>query len=222
MIGYLSGRILEHSEGKLLVGVGSPESGGLIGYAIHTPEDGGLAAGAAVELFIYTHVREDALDLYGFRTAAEKDLFLTFLGVSGIGPKSALGILSGAPAADLIQAILRADKAFLSGIPGIGKKTAERIVLELGDKIRKKADAGFYRELKSVAGPTAPAGATARDGAPVGASALFHDAASALVGLGYREQDAERVLQKILADHPGAKAPAKVEDLIRLALRTMG
>jgi Holliday junction DNA helicase RuvA len=223
VLGYISGKILEHAEGKLLVGVGAPD-GGLVGYSVSVPESAGhvgLVPGQGVELFVYTHVREDALDLYGFRTAAEKDLFMTFLGVSGIGPKGALNILSGAEAGDIIQAILRADKAFLSRIPGIGKKTAERIVLEVGDKIRKKMDAGFYAALKPVSGPNAPAGASASLGVPAGAASVFRDAASALVGLGYREADAEQVLRKLMEGEGDVAGGRKVEDLIRLALRQL-
>jgi Holliday junction DNA helicase RuvA len=225
VIGYISGKVLEHSDGKLLVGVGSPETGGTVGYALNIAESAGhagLTAGGSVELFVYTHVREDALDLFGFRTIAEKDLFLTFLSVSGIGPKLALNILSGAEAGELIQAILRADKVFLSRIPGIGKKTAERIVLEVSDKIRKKMDAGLYAGLKSLSGANAPAGATARGGLQHVAgspSALLRDAAQALVGLGYREQDAQQVLHKIIES--SETPPAKVEDLIRAALRQL-
>jgi Holliday junction DNA helicase RuvA subunit len=184
MIGYLSGKILERSDGKILIAMGTPDTG-VVGYTVQVPESQGhigLIAGSSAELFIYTHVREEALDLYGFRTAAEKDLFLTFLSVSGIGPKGALGILSGAEAGDLVQAILKADKAFLGRIPGIGKKTAERIVLELADKIRKKSDAGFYAGFKSMSGPSAPAGASARgttEPALTGSAALLRDAASA-------------------------------------------
>lgn len=222
LLGYISGKILEHAEGKLLVGVGTPELGGVVGYSVSVPESTGhigLAPGQMVELFLYSHVREDAFDLYGFKTAAEKDLFLTFLSVSGIGPKGALNILSGAEAGDIIQAILRADKAFLSRIPGIGKKTAERIVLELSDKIRKKMDAGFYAALKTVSGPQAAAGASAHAGS-IGAPGLFRDAISALTGLGYREADAEQTLRKIL-DGAGENPPTKVEDVIRLALRQL-
>lgn len=222
MLGYISGKILEHSEGKLLVGVGSPEAGGIVGYAVSIPESSGhvgLIPGQVVELFLYSHVREDAFDLYGFKLAAEKDLFLTFLSVSGIGPKGALNILSGAEAGDIIQAILRADKVFLSRIPGIGKKTAERIVLELGDKIRKKMDAGFYAALKSVSGPQAPAGASAHLCA-TGSLGLYRDAISALTGLGYREADAEQTLRRIM-DAAGDNPPTQVEDLIRLALRQL-
>jgi Holliday junction DNA helicase RuvA len=127
MIGFLSGKILDHTDGKVLVAVGSPESGGMIGYSVLIPESGahiGLVPGSPVELFIHTHVREDALDLFGFRTAGEKDLFLTLLSVSGIGPKLALNILSGAEPGQLISAILKADKAFLSRIPGSSPRRA--------------------------------------------------------------------------------------------------
>jgi holliday junction DNA helicase RuvA len=221
MIGYLSGKVLDHSESKLLVAVGTGE-GGTVGYSVTVPESEGhlsLTAGASVELFIYTHVREDALDLYGFRTAAEKDLFLTLLSVSGIGPKGALNILSGAEAAQLIQAIVRGDKAYLSRIPGIGKKTAERLVLEIGDKVSKKLDAGAYAVLK----PVRPAGASVHDigarSAATSKSGLIRDAVSALVGLGYREQEASVLLNRLVDE--AAEPPKKVEDLIRSALREL-
>ncbi len=217
MIGYLSGKVLDHSDGRVLVAVGLPD-GGSVGYSVMIPasdEHVGLIHGDRVELFVHTHVREDALDLYGFRSAAEKDLFLTLLSVNGIGPKLALNILSGADAGQLIQAILSGNKTFLSQIPGIGKKTAERIVLELADKIRKKSDAGLYAALQSK---TAPAGASAYDaGSARAANALVRDAALALVGLGFRENDATQVLNRLVEESSGASP--KVEDLIRLALR---
>ena len=219
MIGFLSGKILDHTDGKVLVAVGSAESGGMIGYSVLIPESGahiGLVPGSPVELFIHTHVREDALDLFGFRTAAEKDLFLTLLSVSGIGPKLALNILSGAEPGQLISAILKADKAFLGRIPGIGKKTAERIVLELSDKIQKKMDAGVYALLKPAAGATS-AGSPTYVGQ--GQNALVRDATSALVGLGYREQDATTLLNKLFEE--AETPPQKVEDLIRSALRQL-
>jgi Holliday junction DNA helicase RuvA len=221
MIGYLSGKILDHSDGKLLVAVGSADAG-TVGYSVMIPESEGhvgLVPGNPVELFIYTHVREDSLDLFGFRTAAEKDLFLTLLSVSGIGPKLSLTILSGADPGQLIAAILKGDKAFLSRIPGIGKKTAERIVLELVDKIQKKMDAGVYAVLKHpAAGATAAGGATFGN-TRQGESALMRDATLALVGLGYREQDAATLLHKLMEE--AETPPQKVEDLIRSALRQM-
>jgi Holliday junction DNA helicase RuvA len=222
MIGYLAGKVLDHSDGKLLVAVGSPETGGTVGYAVLIPENGshiGLVPGSPVELFIHTHVREDALDLFGFRSAAEKDLFLTLLSVSGIGPKLSLNILSGAEPGQLITAILKADKAFLGRVPGIGKKTAERIVLELSDKIQKKMDAGVYDQLKPATGATAAGAASYVGAGKYGQNTLVRDAASALVGLGYREQDAVELLNKLMQE--AETPPQKVEDLIRSALRQM-
>lgn len=222
MIGYLSGKILDHSHGKVLVGVGAADGNGVVGYAVMVPESEGhvgLLPGNTAEFFIYTHVREDSLDLFGFRTAAEKDLFLTLLEVSGIGPKSALTILSGAEAGQLISAILKADKAYLGRIPGIGKKTAERIVLELSDKIRKKMDAGVYALLKPAAGATAAGAASyAAPGSGRG-SALVRDAIAALIGLGYREADAENLVHKLIDE--SETPPTRVEDVIRTALRQL-
>lgn len=227
MIGYLSGKVLDHSNGKLLVGVGAPVSsdgvGGTVGYTVMVPESEGhvgLIPGNHVELFIYTHVREDSLDLFGFRTPAEKDLFLTLLDVSGIGPKSALAILTGSDAGSLIGAILKGDKAYLGRLPGVGKKTAERIVLELADKIRKKSDAGIYKALQLGSGATSAGAATYAHSSHGGSSPLVRDALSALIGLGYRENDALHLLER-LAEADADKPPQKVEDLIRLALRQL-
>ncbi len=209
MIGYIRGEVLENSDGKMLVLTGAKDCG--VGYAVSVPSSAfylSIPAGKSLDLFIHTHVREDALDLYGFCTRAEKELFLTLTSVSGIGPKSALGILSGAEPAQLIQAILQGDKAFLTQVPGIGKKTAERVILELTDPLKKKVEAGVLSQ---------PAGAQARAS---GDSALL-EAKSALIGLGYREQDISGLLDRVFA---GTQAPSsgwKVEDLVRTALRQM-
>ena len=227
MIGYLSGKILEHADSRLVVGLGSPDGHGVVGYTVTVPQNNshlGLLAGQTVELFIHTHVREDALDLFGFRTRAEKDLFLTLLGVNGIGPKAAINILSGAEAGQLIQAIIKGDKDFLTQVPGIGKKTAERIVLELGDKIRKRMDAGDFAQVPGVMGGARPSGAMAYPhGRPAddGLSPIMREAKDALLGLGYREQDALAKLNRVLLDQNGEVGgpPAKVEDLILAALR---
>jgi Holliday junction DNA helicase RuvA len=224
VLGYLSGKVLDHTTGRLLVGVGSAESGGVVGYSVMVPESGsqaGLLPGNSVELFIHTHVREDALDLFGFHSSGEKDLFLTLLEVSGIGPKSALAILSGSDAGKLIGAIIKGDKAYLGSLPGIGKKTAERIVLELGDKIRKKTDAGIYISLNPAAGATAAGAATfARAGGKaVSGNALVRDSVSALVGLGYREADALELVNRLIDE--SETPPSKVEDVIRSALRNL-
>src|SRR5690349_8047558 len=116
MIGYLQGEILEHGDGKMLVSVGEAKSFGAVGYSITVPQGKAYntySAGQKIELFVYTHVREEALDLYGFSSKYEKALFLTLLSVNGIGPKSALGILSSGDIDHLVQAILEGDQAFL-------------------------------------------------------------------------------------------------------------
>ena len=209
MIGYLSGKILEHFEGKMVIAMSQGE--GVVGYQVtvpSSPEYGAHVAGKSVELFIYTHVREDALDLYGFSSRDEKELFLTLLTVNGIGPKGALGILSKVAPSTLIQCIVDGDKDSLTKIPGIGKKTAERVVLELADSMKKK-----------MAGRVTPTGASKSEG-PMSASAALtetmKDARDALMGLGYREQDVS-VLLKRVGDKKNP--PQKVEEIVRMALQ---
>ncbi len=152
------------------------------------------AAGAEVALHVHTHVREDALSLYGFLRLAEKQLFEKLLTVSGIGPKLAITILSGMPADEMVGAIRGGDLARLTRIPGIGKKTAERMVLELRDKL------------------PAPAGASEM-GARL-ASPVEEDVISALVNLGYQRAAADKAL---LAAR-GGKSPQSFEALFREAL----
>ena len=212
MIGYLRGDVLENIDGKLIVNVGMPGAGG-IGYLVSVPLSasyGLLAVGKSVELFVHTHVREDALDLYGFVTRTEKDLFLTLLTVNGIGPKGALGILSKVEPSRLIEAILNEDKESLIQIPGIGKKTAERVVMELAEPLRKKMDAGVFGASRPAGTQTAASGASSEN-------SILRDARDALVGLGYREQDITPLLRRVLEESP---AP-KVEDLVRTALQQM-
>jgi Holliday junction DNA helicase RuvA len=142
-----------------------------------------------VTLETYLHVREDALQLYGFADAAERALFVHLLGVGGIGPKVALAVVSSAPAPDLQRAIALGDTARFQAIPGIGKKTAERIVLELKDSIADTIDPGV--------GVEAPRELVARD---------------ALVELGYSVVEAERALARVDPDLPA-------EERVREALR---
>jgi Holliday junction DNA helicase RuvA len=177
---------------------------------------------AKPELYIYTHVREEAFDLYGFSTVFEKELFLILLTVNGVGPKSALGVLSSVEPGELIEAIVQADQAFLTQIPGIGKKTAERVVLELKDTIRKKISLGWGQKI--LEGASDASGFRVKDGL-VGSdfdqagSPIFEDAKSALVGLGYRDQDIQQLLSRVIKslEHP----PRTVEDLVRTALRQL-
>jgi Holliday junction DNA helicase RuvA len=172
MIAHLRGRLLAKHPNQAIV-----EAGG-VGYdvVISVPTFSDLpAAGSEVALHIHTHVREDALALYGFLRPAEKTLFEKLLTVSGIGPKLAITILSGMPADEMVGAIRGNDVAKLTRIPGIGRKTAERMVLELRDKL----------EI-FIAVPAA---------APV--SAIEEDVLSALVNLGYQRAAAERALSTV-------------------------
>ena len=136
MIAFLRGRVLDKQPNRIIVDVSG------VGYDVQVPlstfyEVG--EEGAEVTLRVYTHVREDALQLYGFLTDLERQVFERLIGISGIGPKLAIAVLSGMDSREVIAAIQRADVARLTGIPGIGKKTAERIVLELKDRLMKLA-----------------------------------------------------------------------------------
>jgi Holliday junction DNA helicase RuvA len=224
MIGYLQGEILDLSDGKALIGVGSrqtPQSGGMVGYSVSIPNsaaNGALLIGQIIELFIHTHVREDAFDLYGFTSRFEKELFLTLLSVNGIGPRSALGILSGVEPESLIHAIIEGDRAFLTQVPGIGKKTAERVVIELQDSVRKKVETGSLKNValsrKSSSIPLSSA-----SGGAVSESALIRDAKAALMSLGYREAEVQQLIRQAM-DRDSVR-PQKVEDLIKSALRQL-
>jgi Holliday junction DNA helicase RuvA len=175
MIGYLRGRLLSKEPMQAVI-----EAGG-VGYQVFIP----LSAfynlgdnGSQVELHIHTHVREDAIELYGFPTTGERSLFRRLIAISGIGPKLALAVIGGTGPAELLNAIDEGDYTRLVQIPGIGRKTAERLVMELRDRLP---------ELRSAL----DAGAAALS--PV--SALKIDLVSALVNLGYRRKDAERAAE---------------------------
>jgi Holliday junction DNA helicase RuvA len=228
MLGYLRGQILstaaESGDGKLIIGVGagvgSPDHG-MVGYSVSVPRNASydlLPNGKVIELFIYTHVREDQLDLYGFASRSEKELFLTLLSVNGIGPKGGLSILSGSDSLQLIQAIIDGDKAFLNKVPGIGKKTAERVVLELADPLRKKMLAGAFPELQASSKKSSDKSSATSASRSGGATSALRDATDALMGLGYREADVSSLLSKVLAEFD---APPKTEDLIKTALRQL-
>jgi Holliday junction DNA helicase RuvA len=214
MLGYLRGQILgtpTENDGKIILGIGAAETG-MVGYSVNVPRNTQyelLPTGKVIELFIHTHVREDQLDLYGFASKSEKELFLTLLSVNGIGPKGALSILSGADTNQLIQAIIDGDKALLTKLPGVGKKTAERMVLELADPLRKKME--FAPQTSHS--KKASSGATA---APQ--NSVMRDAREALVGLGYRESDVSSLLSKVFQEF---ETPPKTEELIKTALRQL-
>ena len=174
MIAHLRGTLLNKRPGQAIV-----ETNG-VGYdvTISVPTFSELpAGGSAVALHIYTHVREDALQLYGFMQLGEKQLFEKLITVSGIGPKLAMTILSGMPADEMAGAIRGNDVARLTRIPGIGKKTAERMVLELRDKLPAAAGAG-----EVTVEPASP---------------VEEDVLSALANLGYQRAAAENALRAI-------------------------
>ena len=174
MISHLRGRLLEKHPNRVIIDVQG------VGYEVHVPLSTfyGMAEPASeISLRIHTHVREDALLLYGFATRLELQLFERLISVSGIGPKLALAVLSGIEPNDLVTAVKSGDIARLTGIPGIGKKTAERIGLELKDKLASLVPA-------EVAA-TAATGAGSND-------ALRTDVLSALMNLGYHRPLAER------------------------------
>lgn len=223
MIGYLRGEILDSSDGRLIIGIQTGSSSDRIGYAVTVPQSPaylGWVQGKSIELFIHTHVREDALDLFGFASKAEKEVFLALLSVTGIGPKGAIGILSKIQPVDLVQAILNGDKDALTQLPGIGKKTAERVVLELADPIRKKMAAGVLLEsYESALQGKKKGGAEAGSTAGLNASTfpIFQEAKAALMGLGYREQEVTTLLKQVITE---AQTPiTRTEDLVKHALR---
>jgi holliday junction DNA helicase RuvA len=177
VIAQISGALAQKIPGEVIVDVGG------VGYQIFIPLNVFYRLpeiGAPVHLQIYTHVREDALQLFGFSDFAEKQVFLLLIGVSGIGPKLAINILSGIPAEELARALRESDHARLLGIPGVGRKLAERMIVELKDK------------LTTLPPPPADS-AVAEPG-----SQLLLDAVSALVNLGYKRPDAEKAVREVL------------------------
>jgi Holliday junction DNA helicase RuvA len=195
MIGYLQGHLLRTTPERLLLDVQG------VGYEVHIPlstyyEIERRAAGERVALFIHTQVREDDISLFGFWTEREKLLFERLIAVSGIGPRLARVVLSGMAPDDLLTAIAGGDVGRLSTIPGVGKKTAERMVLELKDKMRELA-----AEL-----PERTAAVPADQ-----------DVVSALVNLGYKSTLAERAVAEVRRERP----EAAFNDLLRASLNRL-
>ena len=198
MISFLRGRVHDKQPNAVTVDVGG------VGYDVHVPLSTFYnlgEEGEEVSLRVYTHVHEDVLQLYGFLTEVERQLFERLIAISGIGPKLAIVVLSGMEPRDLIAAVQRADVARLTGIPGIGKKTAERIVLELKDR------------LKQVTVPVA-AGAEPTSSP---ADQLRGDLLSALLNLGYHRQQAEKAIDATVKSNPNAS----FEHAVRTALREL-
>ena len=198
MIASLRGNILEKHPNRIVVDVNG------VGYEVFVPLSTfyGLGdAGSAITVRIHTHVREDALLLYGFATLLEQELFERLISVSGIGPKVALAVLSGIEPLDLIRAIERGDLARLTAIPGVGKKTSESIVLELKDRL-----------------PRPQAVAVAAGDAASDAPIVRDDVVSALVNLGYHRPLAEKAADAAIKTI-GPSSDRGFERILNQALR---
>ncbi|PIE58532.1 MAG: Holliday junction branch migration protein RuvA [Desulfobulbus propionicus] len=157
-------------------------------------------------LHVYTNVREDAIVLYGFEQMEEKQLFLMLVGVSGIGPKLGLAMLSGMPGRDLRDAIMLKDYSRLIALPGVGKKTAQRLCMELGEKVGRL-------QVDTPSEASAPPALNHEEGR------LMHDAVSALVNLGYPQNIAWQALRSVSIRHGSENSNMSVEELIRLSLQ---
>lgn len=195
MIAHLRGRVLRKEPQEVVVDVAG------VGYRVTIPVSTFYRLGdegSEVSLLTHTHVREDALALFGFVTAVEQDLFEKLISVAGVGPKLAINVLSGIEAPDLVAALKASDVARLTRIPGVGKKTAERLVLELKDK------------MPTVL-PAPGAAAAAPPASP------REDLVSALVHLGYSRPEAERGVERALKEDGGGR----FEDLLRRTLRIL-
>jgi holliday junction DNA helicase RuvA len=201
MIAFISGKLLEKQANSVIVDVGG------VGYEVTIPlstfyEIGEV--GSDVQLRIYTYVREDALQLFGFKTARERDLYLKLISVQGVGARSGITMLSGMSADEIIAAIRTDNLAKLTAIPGVGRKTAERLVIELRDKVGELAHAAAAGE------PTAsPSGIDGDD--------VFNDALSALLNLGYQRNAAEKAVQQVRRDG----VEASVQKVLRASLQKL-
>ncbi len=195
MIAKISGSLAHKEPGEVIVDVGG------VGYQLfislgvfyRLPE-----MGAPVSLFVHTHVREDALQLFGFLEYEEKQTFLIMNGVSGIGPKLAIGILSGIPSRELVRALREGDQVRLVSIPGVGKRLAERMIVELKDKLMALPEENQM-------------------GRQDGSSQLMRDAVSALVNLGYRRGESEKIVREVVNGDEGNLEVVLKETLRRLS-----
>jgi Holliday junction DNA helicase RuvA len=191
MIGYLTGKIISAKPTQILLDVNG------VGYevriSINTFER--ISGKESVSLFIYTNVKEDAINLFGFYSEAEKEMFELLISISGVGPKSALSLLSGISTDDLKQAIITSNVERMIAVPGIGRKTAERLILELKNKVRDIKEEGLA--------PTKPS--------------LQKEAVAALSTLGYNLASSEKSVNKILSEMPDSS----LEELIKRSLKEL-
>ncbi|HJS23357.1 MAG TPA: Holliday junction branch migration protein RuvA [Pyrinomonadaceae bacterium] len=203
MIAHLSGTLLSKQATSVIVDVGG------VGYEVTIPlstfydlED----MGSTVQLRIYTHVREDTLQLYGFKTTRERELFLKLISVTGIGPKLGITLLSGMSADEMIASIRTNNLARLTLIPGVGRKTAERLIMELREKVAELSSAQLEEELGAKPEATGPTEDTVRA-----------DALSALLNLGYQRSSAEKAIDAALVEG----GDITVESILRRALKKL-
>lgn len=196
MIAWLSGAIRDKKPTSVII-----ETGG-VGYlvVISLPTFYSLGQeGSTASLYIHTYVKEDALQLFGFATSGEKELFNLLIGVNKVGPKLAITILSGMATHEFLNAVNNNDVAKLSSVPGIGKKTAERLILELSDKLADLMDGSVQSgEVKGVPG-------------------IHDDAVDALISLGYKKSDAQKAVKAAHASDP----KGGLEDILKQALNSL-
>ncbi|NLT96397.1 MAG: Holliday junction branch migration protein RuvA [Clostridia bacterium] len=180
MIAYLKGKIIKKNSSSLVVANNG------VGYEVFVPLNNlyGFREGEEIELITYLHIREDLMQLYGFQNWQERDIFLLLINVSGVGPKGALTILSHISTEKLKQAICSEDVSVLTKLPGIGKKTAQRLIIELKDKL--PAGIASYQE-----GELESAG-----------SAVENDLLTALVSLGYQPTEVKKLIPQLLKEFP--------------------
>src|SRR5438270_9954811 len=201
MIAHLSGTLLAKHATSVIVDVGG------VGYEVTIPVTtfyGMEEPGSPIQLRIYTHVREDALQLFGFKTVRERELFKLLISVSGVGPQSAIGILS-LSADEIIAAIRSNNLARLTSIPKVGRKTAERLVIELRDKMAALSSPALAEEFATSAG------------APASEDALREDTLAALLQLGFPRPAAEKVITHAMSEG----GELSVEVLLRRSLRQL-
>lgn len=202
MIGYIKGILEEVEEQSVIV-----DNHG-IGYRIFVPSSafsGAVRTGEEVKLFTYLHVKEDAMQLYGFLTRDDLQIFKLLLGVNGIGPKAGLGILSGLTADELRFAVLADDAATIAKAPGVGKKTAQKLILELKDKLN--LEDAFEKKLANTA---------ARIEVEAGNEEASKEAVQALVALGYPSAEALRAVKRV-----ENAAAMDTEEILKAALKKM-
>lgn len=190
MIGFLRGKIISSKPTQILLDVNGV--GYSVNISINTFEK--IAEKDSVSLYIHTSVKEDSITLFGFFTQSEKEMFELLVSISGIGPKLALGILSGIVVDDLKHAISTGNVSRLVAIPGIGRKTAERVVLELKNKVDAIKDDGMLKQIS-----------------------IKDEAVAALATLGYQKQIADKVVRDLLGENPNIA----LEDLIRKSLSVL-